>query len=71
MQLLLAQWRMRALQLLFEVLIGEDGATSLDGELLDDARGPLAELHRTLGVDLVAHRDDGGQAVVLGGVISR
>jgi hypothetical protein len=62
-----------ALQLLFEIPIGEDGATrldalvvhhvGLDGELLDDARGPLAELHRALGIHLVAHGDDGGQSL--------
>jgi hypothetical protein len=65
-----------ALELLFEVAIAQDGAAALealvvhrealDGELLDDARGPLAELHRALGVDLVADRDDGREVVVLG-----
>lgn len=65
-----------ALELLFEILLGEHRTTGLDalivhhvgldGELLDDARGPLAELHRTLGIDLVAYGDDGGKAVVLG-----
>nr|WP_279386409.1 hypothetical protein [Parazoarcus communis] len=62
--------------MLFEILIGEDRTTGLDalivhhvgldGELLDDARGPFAELDRALGIHLVPHRDDGGQAVVLG-----
>ncbi len=65
-----------ALQLFFEILFREDGTAGLDalvihhvgldGELLDDAGGPLAELHGTLGVDLVAHGDDGGQFVMLG-----
>lgn len=64
------------LQLLLEIPIGNDGTTRLDAlivhhvgldrELLDDARGPLAELYRPLGIDLVTHRDDGGQVVVLG-----
>jgi hypothetical protein len=65
-----------ALELLLEVLLAQDGAAALealvvhrealDGELLDDARGPLAELHRPLGVDLVADGDDGREVVVLG-----
>lgn len=38
---------------------------ALDGERLDDAGGPFAELHRPLGVDLVAHGNDGGELVVL------
>jgi len=38
---------------------------ALDGELLDDARGPLAELHSALGVDLVPDGDDGREVVVL------
>ena len=38
---------------------------AFDRELLDDARRPLAELHRALGVDLVADGDDGREVVVL------
>ena len=57
-----------ALKLLLEVSVAQDGATTLkslvvhrealDGELLDDARRPLAKLDRALGVDLIAHSDD-------------
>ena len=39
---------------------------ALDGERLDDPHGPFAELHRPLGIDLVAHRNDGGKLLVLG-----
>ena len=39
---------------------------ALDGELLNDAGSPLAELDGTLGVHLVADGDDGGEVVVLG-----
>jgi len=38
---------------------------AFDGELLDDARSPFAKLHRALGVDLVAHGDDGREVVVV------
>jgi len=65
-----------AMQLLLEIPVGQYRTArlqplvvhhvGLDGELLDDARGPLAELHRALGIDLVAHSDDGGQLVVQG-----
>src|SRR5690606_37822678 len=65
-----------ALELLLEVAIAQDRAAALealvvhrealDGELLDDARRPLAKLHRALGVDLVADGDDGREVVVLG-----
>ena len=64
------------LELLLEVFFAEDGAVvlqslvvhrvALDGEGLDDARGPLAELDGSLGVHLVADGDDGGEVVVLG-----
>jgi len=64
-----------ALELLLEVAIAQNRAAALealvvhrealDGELLDDARGPLAELHRALGVDLVADGDGGREVVVL------
>ena len=64
-----------ALQLLFKILLRQDGPACLDalvihhvgfdGELLDDACGPFAELHRPLGIDLVANGDDGTQVVVL------
>lgn len=60
-----------ALELLFKVAIAQDRTAALealvvhrealDGELLEDARGPLAELHRAFGVDLVADGDDGGE----------
>ena len=63
------------LELLFEVLVAQDRATALqalvvhrealDGELLDDACGPLAELHCALGIDLVSDGDDGREVVVL------
>jgi len=39
---------------------------ALDGEGLDDAGGPLAELHGAFRVHLVADGDDGGEVVVLG-----
>lgn len=39
---------------------------ALHSEGFDDGRGPLAELHRTFGIDLVADGNDGGEAVVLG-----
>src|SRR5690606_28723945 len=65
-----------ALELLLEVLFAEDGAVvfqplvihrkALDREGLDNARGPLAELHGALGVHLVADGDDRGEVVVLG-----
>lgn len=65
-----------ALQLLFEILFGENGAgifqaliihrEAFDGERFNDAGGPLAELHGAFGVDLVADGDDGGEVVVLG-----
>jgi len=42
---------------------------AFDGEFLDDAGDPFAELHGTLGIDLVAHGDDRGQAVVPGVVV--
>lgn len=68
----------RALELLLEVLVARDGAAALealavhreapDSELLHHARDPLAELHRALGVDLVADRDDGREVIVLGDV---
>ena len=68
--------RADALELLLEVAIAQDGAAALqalvvhrealDGELLDDARGPFAKLHRALGVDLVPDGDDGREVVVLG-----
>jgi hypothetical protein len=40
----------------------------LDREGLDDAGGPLSELDRPLGVDLVANSDDGREVVVAHGV---
>jgi hypothetical protein len=56
--------------LFLKILVRQDGAAilkapfihgvTLKGERLNDAGSPLAELHRTLGVDLVAHCDDGG-----------
>ena len=62
------------LQLFLEVLLGQHGAAAfqalhvhgptLEGELLDDRRGPLPELHGALGIDLVADGDDGGEVVV-------
>ena len=65
-----------ALELFFKVLLAQDGAVvfqalvihgeALDGEGLDDAGGPFAELHSALGVYLVAHCNGGGQVVVLG-----
>jgi hypothetical protein len=65
-----------ALKLLFKILHRQDGPACLDalvihhigfdGELLNDACGPLAKLHGPFGIDLVAHRDDGPQMVVLG-----
>ena len=65
-----------ALQLLLEILLRQYGTAAFDafivhhvgfdGELLDDGGRPLAKLYRPLGIDLVAHRDDGGEVVVLG-----
>jgi hypothetical protein len=65
-----------ALQLFLEVFFAEDRAVvfqalvihrvALDGERLDDAGGPFAELHGAFGVHLVADGDDRGEVVVLG-----
>ena len=64
------------LELLLEIPLGQDGAAvlealvvhgkTLDGELPDHGGRPFAELDGTLGVDLVADGDDGGEVVVLG-----
>ena len=65
-----------ALELFLEVFFTENGAVvfqtlvihrkALDGEGLDDAGGPLAELDGAFRVHLVADGDDGGEVVVLG-----
>ncbi len=62
-------------QLALEELVVEDAAAvfealhihgpALDGVLLDDLVGPLAELHGALVLDLEADGDDGLQVVVL------
>ena len=63
------------LELPVEELLGEHAAArlqavnvrhpALDGVVLHDLRGPLAELHRALVLDLEADGDDGLKAVVL------
>ena len=65
-----------ALQLLFKILVGKDGATAfqasvihsiaLDGELLYDSGRPFAELHCTFGVYFVTNGNDSGKTVVFG-----
>lgn len=65
-----------ALELLLEVIFTKHGAVvfqtlvihckSLDGERLDNAGGPLAELHRSFRVHLVADGNNGGEIIVLG-----
>ena len=63
------------LQLPFEEVFGQYAAAALeaihihhptlDGVVLDDLIGPLAELHRALILDLEANGDDALQAVVI------
>ena len=67
-----------ALELFLEVFFAEYGAVvfqalvihrvALDGERLDDAGSPFAELNGAFRVHLVTDRDNGGEVVVLGAV---